>query len=155
MEVPVGRSTIRDFSDREIFVKIEENVRGADVFVIQSTCNPGNTNLMEMLVMIDALKRSSAKRITAVLPYYGYARQDRKVEPRVPITAKLVANLLETAGTDRVLTIDLHAGQIGYISRRRRRGTGAGVCETTGSFPGDYRQTPGSGQRGKSHAHHR
>jgi ribose-phosphate pyrophosphokinase len=112
MEVPVGRSTIRDFSDREIFVKIEENVRGADVFVIQSTCNPGNTNLMEMLVMIDALKRSSAKRITAVLPYYGYARQDRKVEPRVPITAKLVANLLETAGTDRVLTIDLHAGQI-------------------------------------------
>lgn len=112
MEVPVGRRMIRDFSDQEIFVKIEENVRGADVFVIQSTCNPGNTNLMEMLVMIDALKRSSAKRITAVLPYYGYARQDRKVEPRVPITAKLVANLLETAGTDRVLTIDLHAGQI-------------------------------------------
>ncbi len=112
MQVPLGRSTIRDFSDQEIFVKIEENVRGGDVFVIQSTCNPGNTNLMEMLVMIDALKRSSAKRITAVLPYYGYARQDRKVEPRVPITAKLVANLLETAGTDRVLTIDLHAGQI-------------------------------------------
>ena len=112
MQVPVGRSTIRDFSDQEIFVKIEENVRGGDVFVIQSICNPGNTNLMEMLIMIDALKRSSAKRITAVLPYYGYARQDRKVEPRVPITAKLVANLLETAGTDRVLTIDLHAGQI-------------------------------------------
>ncbi|VAX26723.1 Ribose-phosphate pyrophosphokinase [hydrothermal vent metagenome] len=112
MKVPMGRSTIRDFSDREIFVKIEENVRGGDVFVIQSICNPGNTNLMEMLIMIDALKRSSAKRITAVLPYYGYARQDRKVEPRVPITAKLVANLLETAGTDRVLTIDLHAGQI-------------------------------------------
>jgi ribose-phosphate pyrophosphokinase len=112
MKVPVGRSMIRDFSDQEIFVKIEENVRGGDVFVVQSTCNPGNTNLMEMLVMIDALKRSSAKRITAVVPYYGYARQDRKVEPRVPITAKLVANLLETAGTDRVLTIDLHAGQI-------------------------------------------
>ncbi len=112
MKVPMGRSMIRDFSDQEIFVKIEENVRGADVFVVQSTCNPGNTNLMEMLVMIDALKRSSAKRITAVLPYYGYARQDRKIEPRVPITAKLVANLLETAGTDRVLTIDLHAGQI-------------------------------------------
>ena len=103
---------IRDFSDQEIFVKIEENVRGGDVFVVQSICNPGNTNLMEMLIMIDALKRSSAKRITAVVPYYGYARQDRKVEPRVPITAKLVANLLETAGTDRVLTIDLHAGQI-------------------------------------------
>ena len=112
MEVPLGRNTIRDFADREIFVKIDENVRGGDVFVIQSICNPGNTNLMEMLIMIDALKRSSAKRITAVLPYYGYARQDRKVEPRVPITAKLVANLLETAGTDRVLTIDLHAGQI-------------------------------------------
>jgi len=112
IQAPVGRRTIRDFSDREIFVKIEENVRGGDVFVVQSICNPGNTNLMEMLIMIDALKRSSAKRITAVLPYYGYARQDRKVEPRVPITAKLVANLLETAGTDRVLTIDLHAGQI-------------------------------------------
>jgi len=112
MQVPVGRSLIRDFSDQEIFVKIEENVRGGDVFVVQSICNPGNTNLMEMLIMIDALKRSSAKRITAVLPYYGYARQDRKVEPRVPITAKLVANLLETAGTNRVLTIDLHAGQI-------------------------------------------
>ncbi len=108
----MGRCMIRDFSDQEIFVKIDENVRGGDVFVIQSTCNPGNKNLMEMLVMIDALKRSSAKRITSVLPYYGYARQDRKVEPRVPITAKLVANLLETAGTDRVLTIDLHAGQI-------------------------------------------
>lgn len=112
MKVPIGRRQIRDFSDQEIFVKIDENVRGGDVFVIQSTCNPGNTNLMEMLVMIDALKRSSAKRITAVLPYYGYARQDRKVEPRVPITAKLVAKILETAGTDRVLTIDLHAGQI-------------------------------------------
>jgi len=112
MEVPLGRRRICDFADQEIFVKIEENVRGGDVFVIQSTCNPGNKNLMEMLVMIDALKRSSAKRITAVLPYYGYARQDRKVEPRVPITAKLVAKLLETAGTDRVLTIDLHAGQI-------------------------------------------
>lgn len=112
MEVSLGRTDIRDFSDHEIFVKIEENVRGGDVFVIQSTCNPGNTNLMEMLVMIDALRRSSAKRITSVLPYYGYARQDRKIEPRVPITAKLVAKLLETAGTDRVLTVDLHAGQI-------------------------------------------
>lgn len=112
MEVPLGRRKIHDFADKEILVKIEENVRGGDVFVIQSICNPGNTHLMEMLIMIDALKRSSAKRITSVLPYYGYARQDRKIEPRVPITAKLVAKLLETAGTDRVLTIDLHAGQI-------------------------------------------
>ena len=112
LKVPLGRRVIRDFADQEIFVKIDENVRGGDVFIIQSTCNPGNTNLMEMLVMIDALKRSSAKRITSVLPYFGYARQDRKVEPRVPITAKLVANLLETAGTDRILTMDLHAGQI-------------------------------------------
>jgi ribose-phosphate pyrophosphokinase len=108
---------IKDFSDKEIYVKIEENVRGGDVFVIQSTCYPGNTNLMEMLIMMDALRRSSAKRITAVLPYYGYARQDRKNEPRVPITSKLVADLLETAGTDRVLTVDLHAGQIqGFFS---------------------------------------
>lgn len=112
MNVEVGRTDIRDFSDKEIYVKIGENVRGGDVFVIQSTCYPGNTNLMEMLIMIDALRRSSAKRITAVLPYYGYARQDRKCEPRVPITSKLVADLLETAGTDRVLTVDLHAGQI-------------------------------------------
>lgn len=112
MEVPLGRRKIHDFADKEILVKIEENVRGGDVFVIQSICNPGNTHLMEMLIMIDALKRSSAKRVTSVLPYYGYARQDRKIEPRVPITAKLVAKLLETAGTDRVLTIDLHAGQI-------------------------------------------
>jgi len=112
MNVPLGRTQIRDFADQEIFIKIDENVRGGDVFVIQSTSRPGNTNLMEMLIMIDALKRSSAKRITAVLPYYGYARQDRKCEPRVPITSKLVADLLETAGTDRVLTVDLHAGQI-------------------------------------------
>ena len=104
MNVELGRTVIKDFSDKEIYVKIEENVRGGDVFVIQSTCYPGNTNLMEMLIMIDALRRSSAKRITAVLPYYGYARQDRKCEPRVPITSKLVADLL--------LTVDLHAGQI-------------------------------------------
>ena len=117
MKVPLGRTVIKDFSDKEIYVKIEENVRGGDVFVIQSTCHPGNTNLMEMLIMMDALRRSSAKRITAVLPYYGYARQDRKNEPRVPITSKLVADLLETAGTDRVLTVDLHAGQIqGFFS---------------------------------------
>ena len=112
MDVPLGKTVIRDFSDKEIYVRIEENVRGADVFVVQPTCYPGNTNLMELLIMIDALRRSSARRITAVIPYYGYARQDRKCEPRVPITSKLVADLLETAGTDRVLTVDLHAGQI-------------------------------------------
>jgi ribose-phosphate pyrophosphokinase len=112
LDIPLGKTVIRDFSDKEIYVRIEENVRGRDVFVVQSTCFPGNTNLMELLIMIDALRRSSARRITAVVPYYGYARQDRKNEPRVPITSKLVADLLETAGTDRVLTVDLHAGQI-------------------------------------------
>ncbi len=112
MKIPIGQATIKDFSDQEIFVRIEENVRGADVFIIQSTCYPGNTNLMELLIMMDAFRRSSAKRITAVLPYYGYARQDRKTEPRVPITSKLIADLLYSAGADRVLTVDLHAGQI-------------------------------------------
>ena len=112
MDVPLGKTVIRDFSDEEIYVRIEENVRGGDVFVVQSTCFPGNTNLMELLIMIDALRRSSAKRITAVIPYYGYARQDRKNEPRVPITSKLIADLVVTAGADRVLTVDLHAGQI-------------------------------------------
>ena len=112
VDTPLGKTVIRDFSDKEVYVRIEENVRGGDVFVVQPTCFPGNTNLMELLIMIDALRRSSAKRITAVVPYYGYARQDRKNEPRVPITSKLVADLLETAGTDRVLTVDLHAGQI-------------------------------------------
>ncbi len=110
--VPLGKTVVRDFSDKEIYVRIEENVRGGDVFVVQPTCFPGNTNLMELLIMIDALRRSSAKRITAVIPYYGYARQDRKNEPRVPITSKLVADLIVTAGADRVLTVDLHAGQI-------------------------------------------
>ena len=112
IDVPLGKTVIRDFSDKEIYVRIEENVRGGDVFVVQSTCFPGNTNLMELLIMIDALRRSSANRITAVIPYYGYARQDRKNEPRVPITSKLVADLVVTAGADRVLTVDLHAGQI-------------------------------------------
>ena len=112
IDVPLGKTVIRDFSDKEIYVKIEENVRGGDVFVVQSTCSPGNTNLMELLIMIDALRRASAKRITAVIPYYGYARQDRKNEPRVPITSKLIADLVVTAGADRVLTVDLHAGQI-------------------------------------------
>jgi len=103
---------ITEFADSEIFVRIQENVRGKDVFVIQSMCNPGYKNIMELLIIIDALRRSSAERITTVIPYFGYARQDRKAEPRVPITAKLVANLLTVAGTDRVLTLDLHAAQI-------------------------------------------
>lgn len=112
LKMPLGKATVATFSEGEIRVKIEEDVRGKDVFVLQSTCTPPNKNLMELLILIDALKRASAKRITAVLPYYGYARQDRKDQPRVPITAKLVANLLTTSGADRVLTIDLHAGQI-------------------------------------------
>ena len=112
LDIPLGRAKLRSFSDEEIFVEIDENVRGMDVFIVQSTCTPGNTNLMELLIMIDALKRASARRITAVMPYYGYARQDRKVAPRTPITAKLVADLISTAGVDRILTMDLHAGQI-------------------------------------------
>ena len=103
---------IRTFADGEIYLQIQENVRGADVFIIQPTCTPVDSNLMELLLMMDALKRASAERITAVLPYYGYARQDRKDKPRVPISARLVAALLETAGADRVLTVDLHAAQI-------------------------------------------
>jgi len=109
---PLAEASLKHFSDGEIYVQIKENVRGADVFVIQSTCTPVDRNLMELLLMIDALKRASAERITAVLPYYGYARQDRKDKPRVPISARLVAALLETAGADRVLTLDLHAAQI-------------------------------------------
>ena len=108
----LGEATVSSFSDGEIRVRIDENVRGADVFVVQSCCQPVNDSLMELLIVIDALKRSSANRITAVIPYFGYARQDRKDQPRVPITAKLVADLITTAGADRVLTMDLHAGQI-------------------------------------------
>jgi ribose-phosphate pyrophosphokinase len=110
--IPLGRSTVKPFPNGETFVKIDENVRGTDVFVIQSTSPPANQHLMEMFIMIDALRRASASRITAVLPFYGYARQDRKDQPRVPITAKLVANLLVAAGANRVLTMDLHAQQI-------------------------------------------
>ena len=112
LEVPLTKATVRRFADNEVFVTIDENVRGEDVFVIQSTSFPANDNLMELLICIDALHRASAKRITAVLPYFGYARQDRKPGPRTPISAKLVANLIETAGADRVLSVDLHAGQI-------------------------------------------
>jgi ribose-phosphate pyrophosphokinase len=107
-----GRADVKRFSDGEIFVEIHDNVRGADVFVVQSTSTPGNDHLMEMLLMLDAFKRASAARVTAVVPYYGYARQDRKVSPRVPISAKLVADLIVTAGASRVMTMELHAGQI-------------------------------------------
>ena len=112
LDIPLGEAKVDRFSDGEVNVQILENVRGYDVFVVQPTCTPVDQNLMELLVMIDALKRASADRITAVIPYYGYARQDRKVQPRVPITARLVADLLSAAGTHRVLTVDLHAGQI-------------------------------------------
>ncbi len=112
LEIPLTKASIRRFSDMEVFVEIMENIRGEDVFVIQSTSYPANDNLMELLITIDALKRGSARRITAVIPYYGYARQDRKTGGRTPISAKLVANLITSAGADRVLTMELHAGQI-------------------------------------------
>ena len=112
LDLPLTRAHIQRFADMEVFVEILENVRGEDVFLLQSTSFPANDNLMELLVTIDALRRGSARRITAVLPYYGYARQDRKTGPRTPISAKLVANLITVAGADRVLTMDLHAGQI-------------------------------------------
>lgn len=112
LDAPLTRATVRRFADMEVFAVIEENVRGEDVFIIQSTSYPANDNLMELLIIVDALKRASAKRITAVMPYFGYARQDRKTGGRTPISAKLVANLITRAGADRVLTLDLHAGQI-------------------------------------------
>jgi ribose-phosphate pyrophosphokinase len=112
LELPLTDASVRRFADEEVFVEIHENVRGEDVFVVQSTSYPTNDNLMELLICIDALRRASAKRITAVMPYFGYARQDRKPGPRTPISAKLVANLITTAGADRVLAVDLHAGQI-------------------------------------------
>src|SRR5271154_7327157 len=110
--IPQTKAVVRRFADMEIFVEIEENVRGRDVFVLQSTSFPANDHLMELLIIIDALKRASARRITATIPYFGYARQDRKPGPRTPISAKLVANIITRAGADRVLTLDLHAGQI-------------------------------------------
>ncbi len=112
LNLPLCRAVVRRFADMEIFVEIQENVRGEDVFVMQSTCFPANDNLMELLIMLDALRRGSARRVTAVIPYFGYARQDRKSGPRTPISAKLVANLIVEAGANRVLTLDLHAGQI-------------------------------------------
>src|SRR5213080_2241202 len=117
LHVPMADAEVTRFSDGEVYVQVDENVRGADVFVIQPTCPPVNDSLMELLIMVDAMKRASARRITAVLPYYGYARQDRKVQSRVPISARLVADLLEAAGIHRVLALDLHAGQIqGFFS---------------------------------------
>jgi ribose-phosphate pyrophosphokinase len=112
MGVPLGEATVTSFPDGETFVKIDENIRGQDVYIVQSTCTPTNQHIMELLIMIDAAKRASAHRITAVMPFYGYARQDRKDQPRVPITAKLVANLLTAAGANRILTMDLHSQQI-------------------------------------------
>ena len=112
LDLPLARCIVRRFADMEIFVEVQENVRGEDVFVIQSTSAPANDHLMELLIIVDALKRASARRITAVIPYFGYARQDRKPGPRTPISAKLVANMIARAGADRVLTLDLHAGQI-------------------------------------------
>ncbi|MCP5081480.1 MAG: ribose-phosphate pyrophosphokinase [Alphaproteobacteria bacterium] len=112
LNIPLGKCLVRRFADMEVFVEVQENVRGEDLFVVQSTSFPANDHLMELLIIIDALRRSSAQRITAVLPYFGYARQDRKPGPRTPISAKLVANLITRAGADRVMTLDLHAGQI-------------------------------------------
>ena len=112
IDVPLGKAMLRDFPNGETFVRIEENVRGEDTYVVQSTCPPVNQNIMELFIMIDALRRASASRITAVLPFYGYTRQDRKDQPRVPISAKLIANLLVSAGANRILTVDLHAQQI-------------------------------------------
>lgn len=112
IEIPLGKCEIKRFADGEIWVEIKENIRRAEVFIIQPTCPPTNDNLMELLIMMDALRRTSAEKITNVIPYYGYARQDRKVEPRTPISAKLVANLLQATGSNRVVTVDLHAGQI-------------------------------------------
>src|SRR5688572_8484128 len=112
LKTSLAKCIVRRFADKEIFVEVQENVRGEDVFVIQSTSAPANDHLMELLILIDALRRASARRITAVIPYFGYARQDRKPGPRTPISAKLVANMIVEAGADRVLTLDLHAGQI-------------------------------------------
>src|SRR6187401_3661666 len=112
LQTPLAKADVRRFADMEVFVEIQENVRGSDVFVLQSTSFPANDHLMELLIIMDALRRSSARRITAVMPYFGYARQDRRPGPRTPISAKLVANLIERAGVDRVMTVDLHAGQI-------------------------------------------
>lgn len=120
LDAPLAKCQVRRFADQEIFVEIQENVRGEDVFVVQPTSYPANDHLMELLIIIDALRRSSARRITAVIPYFGYARQDRRASGRTPISAKLVANLITEAGADRILTLDLHAGQIQGFSISRQ-----------------------------------
>ena len=178
--ISLGQAEVTRFSDGEIFVQIDENVRGADVFIVQPTCPPVNDTLMELLVMLDAVKRASAARITAVLPYYGYARQDRKVQPRVPISAKLVADLITAAGAQRVLALDLHAGQIQAffnipvdhlfaapvvidyldkrglfgrrLARRRRRGAGPGDRQAAPGGPRHHRQAPRRAERRGLHA---
>ena len=182
---PLADSSMTTFSDGEIYLQINENVRGGDVFVVQPTCTPVDRNLMEALLMMDALRRASARRITIVLPYYGYARQDRKDRPRVPISAKLVASLLVTAGANRVLTLDLHAAQIqGFfdipvdhlfaapvivkylkglrlqkltvVSARPGAASSALAPSLKDFVPaGDYRQAPRSPQRRRGHARHR
>ncbi len=180
-----GRVSLYSFADGENYVQIDENVRGADVFVIQPTSPPANDNLMELLIMLDAFKRSSARRVTAVLPYYGYARQDRKDKPRVPITSKLVADLITAAGADRVLTLDLHASQIqGFFNipvdhlfaapvivevpqdprargpdhrfaRRRRRRARPRLCQAPRRGAGHHRQAARRREPDRGHAHHR
>jgi len=161
--IEVGKSTIKPFPDGETFVKIEENVRGEDVFIVQSTSPPTNHHLMEMFIMIDAVRRASAARITAVLPFYGYARQDRKDQPRVPITAKLVANLLVAAGANRILTMDLHAQQIqGFFDIPVDHLYAAPVVyeylkkfASFGGRPGDRGQTPQKRHRSGIHGRNR
>jgi ribose-phosphate pyrophosphokinase len=153
---------VERFNDGEIFVEVYENVRGEDMFILQSTSNPANDNLMELLIMSDALRRSSAKHITAVIPYFGYARQDRRTKARTPISAKLVANLLVEAGIERVLTMDLHAAQIqGFegdrgFPRRGRRGAGPRTGETDRCRTCDCRQAPQqAGRSGRDDRHRR
>ncbi len=185
VETPLGRAEVTRFADGEVYVEINENVRGVNCFVVQPTCAPANDNLMELLVMIDALKRASAGSIIAVIPYFGYARQDRKSKPRTPISARLVADLLTAAGVDRVLSIDLHAGQIqGFfnipvdhlyampvlmddlrlrftpggghrLARRGRRRARARLLQAPRHQPGDHRQAPAGAQRQRGREHHR
>ncbi len=135
IERPLAKAVVRRFADMEIFVEIQENVRGADVFVLQSTSYPANDHLMELLIIIDALRRASARRVTAVIPYFGYARQDRKVGPRTPISAKLVANLITRAGADRIMTLDLHKrinAPLAIIDKRRERAGESEVMNVIG-----------------------
>ena len=185
LQIEMGQLRLGSFSDGEIFCQIQDNVRGADVFIVQPTGQPANESLMELLIMLDAFRRASPSRVCVVMPYMGYARQDRKDAPRVPITAKLVANLITSAGAGRVLTIDLHAAQIqGFfdipvdhlyaapilieairrknldqldagLARCRRRRAGAGLRQAPQERPGDHGQAPPRGQQGRDHERHR